>query len=223
MPLQRIPGAMVSDSTIIGADVLNSSLTGADVLDASLAGADIQDSSLTGADVQDGSLGRNDMGESVLNLATAVATTSGTFREITGIPSWARRVVLMLNGVSTNGTSDLLVQLGVGTTPLTSGYLNGQSIFAWGSGVLSATSAAGIPIFNNAAAYIFSGRIVIERIEATANNWLVTATLNNTQTSPAMVISSGVAPLSGPLGMVRLTTVGGTATFDAGSMNISWE
>jgi len=204
---------MVSDSTITGTDVQNSTLTGADV----------QDGTLTGADIQDGTVNRADMAESTINLGTAVATTSGTFREITGIPSWARRVVLMLKGVSTNGTSDILIQLGVGATPLTSGYLNGQSIFAWGSGVLSTTSTAGIPIYNNAAAYIFTGRVVIERLDASSNNWLVTFTGNNTQTSPSMVISSGVAPLSGALGMVRLTTAGGTATFDAGSMNISWE
>jgi hypothetical protein len=115
---------MVSDSTI----------NSADVQDGSIAGVDVQDASLTGSDVQDGSLGRADVGESLINLGTAVATTSGTFREITGIPSWARRVVLMLNGVSTNGTSDILIQLGVGVTPLTSGYLRGAVRIIWGAG-----------------------------------------------------------------------------------------
>lgn len=214
---------MVSDETITGQDIQNASLTGADVQDGSVTGADVQDASLTGSDVQDGSLGRNDLGESTINLGTLQNTTSQAFRDFTGIPSWARRVVLLFNGVSTTGTSDLLIQLGVGSTPTTSGYLNGQSIFSWGSGILSSTSSAGIPIYNNAAAYAWTGRAVIERLDASSNNWVITATLNNTQTSPAALVSSGVAVLSGALGMVRLTTASGTPTFDAGSLNISWE
>lgn len=191
--------------------------------DGTIAGVDVQDGSLTGADVQDGSLGRADMGESTISLGALQNATSQTFRDFTSIPSWARRVVLLFNGVSTTGISDLLIQLGVGSTPTTSGYLNGQSIFSWGSGILSSTSTAGIPIYNNAAAYTWTGRAVIERLDASSNNWVVTVTLNNTQTSPAAVVSSGVAVLSGALGMVRLTTVLGTPTFDAGSLNIAWE
>lgn len=193
------------------------------VSDSTITGTDVQDASLTGADVQDASLTRADMAESTINLGTLQNTTSQTFRDFTGIPSWARRVALLFNGVSTTGTSDLLIQLGVGSTPTTSGYLNGQSIFSWGSSILNSTSAAGIPIYNNAAAYVWTGRAVIERLDASSNNWVVTVTLNNTQTSPAAVVSSGVAVLSGALGMVRLTTVLGTPTFDAGSLNIAWE
>lgn len=168
-------------------------------------------------------IGRSNVGKSPIRLGTLQNTTSQTFRDFTGIPSWARRVVLLFNGVSTTGASDLLIQLGVGSTPTTSGYLNGQSIFSWGSGILSSTSTAGIPVYNNAAAYVWSGRVVIERLDASSNNWVVTATLNNTQTSPAAVVSSGVAVLSGVLGMVRLTTASGTPTFDAGSLNLAWE
>ncbi|MEY2643660.1 MAG: hypothetical protein RLZZ611_309 [Cyanobacteriota bacterium] len=215
---------MVSDSTITGTDVQDGSLTGADVQDSSIASADVQDASLTGADVQDGGLGRADVGESLIRLSAAQATQSGTFKDFTGIPSWARRVVLLLYGVSTTGASDLLIQLGGGTTPVTSGYINGQSVFAWGSGVLSSTSTAGIPIYNNAATYIWSGRVVMELLEPGLNNWVVTATLNNTTTSPSMVVSSGIAALgANVLGMVRLTTASGTPTLDAGYASISWE
>lgn len=193
------------------------------VSDATLSGADIQNGSITGDDIQDGSIARADVGQSLINLGTTQATSSQTFRDFTGIPAWARRVVLLFNGVSTNGTSDLLIQLGVGTTPTTSGYANGQSIFSWASGILSSTSSAGIPIYNNAAAYVWTGRAVIEQQDASVNNWIVTATLNNTQTSPSSVMSSGIAVLPGVLGMVRLTTAAGTPTFDGGFLNIAWE
>lgn len=78
--------------------------------------------SLTGSDVQDGSLGRADVGESLIRLGTQQATTSGTFKEFTGIPSWARRVTLHLWYVSTNGAANMLVQLGTGGAPTASGY-----------------------------------------------------------------------------------------------------
>jgi hypothetical protein len=128
---------MVSDSTITGTNVQDGSLAGADIQDGSIASADIQDGSITGTDIQDGSLGRADLGESIINRASAISTQSGTFKDFSGIPSWARRVTLLLYGVSTNGASDILVQLGSSATPLSSGYINGQSVFCWSSGILT--------------------------------------------------------------------------------------
>jgi len=49
MTLQRITGAMVSDST--------------------LTGADIQDEAMTGADIQDGSVGSSDLAASTAQLS----------------------------------------------------------------------------------------------------------------------------------------------------------
>ncbi len=99
------------------------------VSDSTITGQDVQDGSLTGSDVQDGSLGRADVGESLIRLATQQATTSGTFKEFTGIPSWARRITLALWYVSTNGAANILVQLGTGGAPTTSGYA-GYSVFS---------------------------------------------------------------------------------------------
>lgn len=214
---------MVSDSTITSQDVQDGSLTGSDIQDGSIASADIQDGSVTGTDIQDSSLGRADLGESVINRSSAIATQSGAFKDFSGIPTWARRVTLLLYGVSTTGASDLLIQLGSSATPLSSGYINGQSVFCWGSGILTSTSAAGIPIYNNSATYVWTGRIVMDLLEPGLHNWVVTATLNNTVTSPSSVISNGVAPLTSALTMVRLTTASGTPTFDAGYASISWE
>ena len=215
---------MVTDSTITSADVQDASLTGVDVQDGSINTADLADSAVTTAKLAGSSVTRAKLGESAINISAAQATQSGTFKDFTGIPSTARRVVLLLYGVSTTGASDILIQLGGGTTPVTSGYINGQSIFAWGSGVLSSTSTAGIPIYNNAATYVWSGRVVMELLEPGFNNWVVTATLNNTTTSPSMVVSSGIAALgANVLGMVRLTTASGTPTLDAGYASISWE
>ena len=61
------------------------------------------------------------MGSSILTSGTAQASTSGTAIDFTGIPSWAKRITVMFNGVSTNGTSNPQIQLGSGS-PTTSGY-----------------------------------------------------------------------------------------------------
>ena len=46
---------------------------------------------------------------------TAVASTSGTSIDFTGIPSWVKRITVMFNGVSTSGTSFKQIQIGSGS------------------------------------------------------------------------------------------------------------
>lgn len=219
MPLQRIPGAMVSDSTITGTDVQDGTLTGADVQDGSIAGADVQDASLTGADVQDGSLGRNDLGESLIRLGTQQATTSGVFKEFTGIPSWARRITLHLWYVSTNGAANILVQLGTGGAPTASGYA-GYSVFSWASGVVPISSTAGIPIFNNAASYSHFGQLTFTNVGG--NAWIASGQFVTGGTQGA-IVAGGVIELAGVLNYLRIVTANGTDAFDAGAVNITWE
>lgn len=223
MPLERISGPMVTDASLTGADIQDGSLTGADIQDGSIATADLADAAVTTAKLADSSITRAKLSESMVNLATLQTTTSGTSKTFTGIPSWARRVTLLFHGVSTTGANDLLVQLGVGTTPTTSGYDHSQSTLSYPSGIVNTTSTTGIPIFNNLGTYVFTGRIVIERIDPSANTWVVSGTLMSTVTTIGSVVSGGLITLSGALGMVRLTTTTGTPTFDAGAVNISWE
>ncbi|MGN5500412.1 hypothetical protein ACLJCA_09005, partial [Campylobacter coli] len=49
---------------------------------------------------------------SLLSIGTKQNTTSGTSIDFTSIPSWARRITLSFSGVSTNGTSNPLIQIG---------------------------------------------------------------------------------------------------------------
>ena len=70
----------------------------------------------------------------VLTSGTAVASTSGTSITFSSIPSWAKRVTVMFNGVSTSGSSNIQVQLGAGSTT-TSGYTGGSFYGAATSGL----------------------------------------------------------------------------------------
>lgn len=145
---------------------------------------------------------------------TSVATTSGTSIDYTGIPSWVKRITVMFNGVSTNGTSSIQIQIGSGSVT-TSGYVSGS---AYNSVQTSITSgylvAAGI-----AAADILSGTMILTLFGS--NNW--TATGTNNVNGGVTRLCAGVGSIGGSLDRVRITTVNGTDTFDAGSVNILYE
>lgn len=148
-------------------------------------------------------------------LGTAVATTSGTSIDFTGIPSWVKRVTVMFNGLSTSGTSNCIVQIGSGSVQ-TSGYVGSAATnttygaFTSGFGLgASITSAA-----------VLHGTLLLTSMGS--NVWA--ASFNGTYSNaPATSQGTGSVTLSGALDRVRLTTVGGTDTFDAGSVNILYE
>lgn len=154
----------------------------------------------------------------VIKSGTAVASTSGTSIDFTGIPSTAKRITVMFSGVSTNGTSNPLFQLGSGS-PTTSGYLGaGSSIDA--ASASSTNFTTGIGIFSANAANIIYGAVQFTLI--TANTWVASGTFSRSNSASTMTTAGAIA-LSGTLDRVRITTVNGTDTFDAGSINILWE
>lgn len=152
-----------------------------------------------------------------LQSATAVASTSGTSIDFTGIPLWVKRVTVMFSGVSTNGTSNLIVQLGSGSFT-TSGYL-GSSTDTTGTTQTNFTSGF---IFNNSvnATQTYGGLMTI--VNLTGNTWAESSMLGDSA-GAAMRYGAGSVPLSGTLDRVRITTAGGTNTFDAGTINLIYE
>ena len=152
-----------------------------------------------------------------LTLGTAQASTSGTFIDFTGIPSWVRRITVMFNGVSTNGTSPILTQIGAGSVT-TTGYLAGASQSNSTATITQVTT--GFPIqLTNSAVNLTYGALTLSTLGS--NVWVPSgvfwASIGVTYSS------SGVLSLGGTLDRVRITTVGGTDTFDAGSINILYE
>ena len=156
------------------------------------------------------------MASSVLTSATAQATTSGTFKDFTGIPSWVKRITVMFNGVSTNGTSNLLIQIGAGSVT-TSGYLGQVS-----ASNAATTSTAGFIQTNTIAAA--SARYALSTLTTLGSNAWVQAGINGPSDGTLVAsLSNGSITLGGTLDRVRITTVNGTDTFDAGSINILYE
>jgi hypothetical protein len=161
------------------------------------------------------------MNTSILTSGTAVSSTSGTSVNFTGIPSWVKRVHVMLNGVSTSGTSFQLFQIGSGSIA-TSGYDGLGSVGYNVSSYQVTSSTAGFPIYNNLASVALSGVVTFTLFSG--NKWLCTGVISNTTGTSYMFNLSGSSPdLGGALDRVRITTVNGTDTFDAGSINILYE
>ena len=156
---------------------------------------------------------------SVNTLGTAVASTSGTSIDFTSLPSWIKRITVMFQGVSTNGSSIIQVQLGTGsTTYTTTGYVGG----AWTANTTNASSTTGMPLTGGGAgagARVFAGTMTISTLGS--NNWASSVTVFDTQGAASMGGSS--IALAAVLTAVRITTVNGTDTFDAGSVNILYE
>jgi hypothetical protein len=149
---------------------------------------------------------------------TSVASTSGTSIDFTGIPSWAKRVTVMFNGVSTNGSNNLLVQVGAGSVT-TSGYTSSAAQMTSAS-TNTASSTAGILATGALASTLaYSGHLVITNV--TSNTWVASSCVAGAASNNN--ISTGGIALGGTLDRVRITTVGGTDTFDAGSINILYE
>ena len=157
----------------------------------------------------------------VIKSGTAVASTSGTSIDFTGIPSTAKRITVMFNGVSTNGTSIVQIQVGSGSAS-TSGYSSAAS-YASGAGTFG-TATTGFILdtsISAAAANTRYGAVVLTLLGS--NNWVANGNVNSMNTTVSISISGGSPALAGALDIIRITTVGGTNTFDAGSINILYE
>jgi hypothetical protein len=157
----------------------------------------------------------------LINTGTAVASTSGTSIDFTSIPAGVRRITVMFAGVSLSGTSNILVQLGDSGGVEITGYL---SSIAYVDGVGSCnvfTSTAGFIGYLANAGRSLSGNYTFNLLDSTNNTWTASAGLY--ASVPAGQSGGGVKSLSGTLDRIRITTVNGTDTFDAGSVNILYE
>lgn len=155
-----------------------------------------------------------------LTSATAVASTSGTSIDFTSIPSWVKRITVMFNGVSTSGTSNLLIQLGTSSGVTNTGYLSYSARLGTSgiSGGVNYTTGFGISAAT--ATYVMTGATIISFFSG--NTWVANGMYAETTTAIGLPLSGGVS-LAATLDRVRITTVGGTDTFDAGTINIMYE
>ena len=164
-----------------------------------------------------GASGAMSWGSSIVS-GTAQNSTSGTAIDFTGIPSWVKRITVMFNGVSTSGTSNLQILLGTSSGFESTGYIGAAGYGGSGATTWNSTGFLLYTIMN--AANTLSGSAKVEVVST--NTWTESGILAmNTGNAPCL--SGGSKSLSSTLDRVRITTVNGTDTFDAGSINIMYE
>ena len=153
-------------------------------------------------------------------IGTPVATTTGTAHNFTSIPSGIRAIEMNFQGVSTNGTGNLLLQIGTGSALTTSGYVSTAAVVVDAGATAAADSTAGFLLTAAAGSgSLISGTIVLRLLNSSTNLWVASGSLKNSTT--AMNLSGGDVPISGVLDIIGLLNTAGD-TFDAGSINIDY-
>ena len=157
----------------------------------------------------------------VINSKTAVASTSGTSIDFTGIPSGVKRITVMFNGVSLTGTDALLIQLGDSGGIETTGYSSAVAFVGASTSGNSRTDGYVITVSGNAS-NTYAGAITI--VNLSGNTWVANGGMIYESTTPTsfVMVSTGVKTLSAQLDRLSVTRTG-TNTFDAGTINILYE
>lgn len=153
-------------------------------------------------------------------LATEQATTSGTSIDFTGIPVGTKQIIVMVAGLSTNGTSLPIIQLGDSGGVEVTGYVGGV-VNASGAGT---AISVGFPLAQaGLATAVITGQLTLYLENSTNNTWVGTGIFGRSDAVNSGAWVGGSKALSpGPLDRVRLTTVNGSDAFDAGVVNIQY-
>lgn len=153
-----------------------------------------------------------------LTLDTEQATTSGTTKDFT-IPAGAKRITVMLNGVSIDAAAKIGLQLGDSGGIEATGYSGRCNIQTDTGNDVSATSTTQFDLSSGtSASNAMTGHVVLARINSTPT-WIVSAVLSNGGGTEFVFTLAGAKTLSAELTTVRL--MGGT--FDSGVVNVLYE
>lgn len=145
---------------------------------------------------------------------------SGSYVDFT-IPAGVMKVELLLTGMSLSGSSTPLVRIGSGGLPLSTGY-------ASACGVITATNACQVQgsttdfrLAGAAAANSYTVKMTFDRF-GTADNATWVASWEGSISGTSSLHGGGSIFLSGDLDIIRLNTLNGTDTFDAGYGLVRW-
>lgn len=158
-----------------------------------------------------------------ITLGTPVASTSGTSIDFTSIPAGTKRIDILLSGVSTNGTSTPIVQIGDSGGVETASY-SGSCTNNTTAGVSGLNFSTGFAFVGSstAATVIEYGIISLCLLNSSTNLWVCSGVLGRSDATSTATFGGSKA-LSAELDRVRITTSNGTDTFDAGSINIQYQ
>tara|TARA_R110000824_G_scaffold77819_2_gene196674 strand:- start:201 stop:755 length:555 start_codon:yes stop_codon:yes gene_type:complete len=159
-----------------------------------------------------------------ISLSAEQTASSGTVTTVdfTSIPAGTKHITIMLVGISTDGTNDLIIQLGDATGGVeTSGY-TARECAAGGSATPTADTSGFILDNQLAAAGAADAVINLYLEDSTNHTWVSMGILQSTNASQVSV-SAGAKTLSHALDRVRVTTVATADDFDGGVAAIQFQ
>ena len=158
---------------------------------------------------------RTAIGASSITLAAQQAATSGTSKDFT-VPAGVKRVTIMFDSVSFDTASTKwLIRLGDAGGIETSGY---------GSACEGVTDNTGFHILTSTSfGDQVSGSVTLNLMDAATFSWVSAGVLYGGDSGITVTQSAGGKKLSAELTTVRVTTLAGTAVFDAGFLGLSYE
>lgn len=221
MPITRITSDLIENLTIATVDIANGAVTDAKLADDAVTTAKILDANVTTAKLANNAVTSAKLAQPFTH-GTPVATTSGTEKDFTGIPGWARHITVALAGVSLSGTALLRFRLGTSGGFATSGYTGAASVISSGSATVQLS--AGFDIYTNVpnASYAYSGSIVFTCVDPPNDIWAARGMFAAGTVAWTHTVA-GHIDLAGALTQIRLTSSNGTDTLDAGVINIHYE
>jgi hypothetical protein len=148
---------------------------------------------------------------------------SGVSSDVTSIPSWVTQILVKFANLSTNGTSIPILQLGDSGGIETTGYDGSVSVVTSAPSVAAASISNGLALTTSiVASTLLNGEISISRVNSSTNLWSM-AFLGSFQGGGITIQSFATKALSAALTQLRLTTFGGTDSFDSGVVSVSWQ
>ena len=157
----------------------------------------------------------------VITSMSAVAA-SGSSVPFTGIPSWVKRITIMLAGLSLNGTDGILLRLGTsGGIDSSAGYTGMENALTAGQGTGTNQFSTSFWIMGGwtGAAYNWSGNVFLTNING--NTWCLSGCIA-ADTTASVHLSAGYKTLGGVLTQIQLLP-SSTNTFDSGTVNVLYE
>ena len=207
--------SLIPDGSAVTSVATGTGLTGGPITTTGTIAIDSTVATLTGTQT----LTNKTIQGGTITSGTTQATTSGTAFNFTGIPSYVKRITVMFNGVSTSGTSFHLIQIGAGTIQ-SSGYTSAAGRVNNSNNTGCAAATTGFNDISDNAGFVLTGAVILSTMGS--NVWTASGVLTAPDALVAMYMSGSVT-LTGTLDRVRITTVNGSDTFDAGSINILYE
>jgi hypothetical protein len=159
-----------------------------------------------------------------LTLMAAMPTTSGTFIDFTGIPSWVKRITIGLSQVGTSVNSSLLLRVGNSSGIKDTGYTSCSNATDQAGGTGSNTSANGFVLYHDAiTTNRYCGIMTLMLVESSTLSWTWVSSHSMRMRDLITICGGGAVNLTfNPLDSIRLTTSGGN-TFNNGIMNVMYE